>query len=256
MGVYWLEQTEADVPAENQWLGANETICLSSMRFAKRRDDWRLGRWTAKHAVAAHLGLSTDLHALAKIEILAASSGAPEVFVQGQPADIAISLSHRDRAALCAVGSAGTSIGCDLEIIEPRGDEFLADYFTDNEKSLIARASVGARPLLLTLLWSGKESALKALHAGLRLDTRCMCVTPVDGWAFPSAELAQDRGQLPESTSPEGWRPLQVRYSGGRIFRGWWRLQDGLVRTAVSDPPMESIGKCSSPSHAEACTSA
>jgi hypothetical protein len=36
------------VPAENDWLSAIEGVCLNSMRFAKRRNDWRLGRWTAK----------------------------------------------------------------------------------------------------------------------------------------------------------------------------------------------------------------
>ena len=34
MNVYWLEQTEADVPAENDWLSANEAVWLSDMRFA------------------------------------------------------------------------------------------------------------------------------------------------------------------------------------------------------------------------------
>ena len=38
--VYWLEQTEADVPAENDWLSAGEIRRLSDMRFAKRRGDW------------------------------------------------------------------------------------------------------------------------------------------------------------------------------------------------------------------------
>ncbi len=241
MDVYWLEQTEADVPAGNHWLSRNEAISLSGMRFAKRRADWRLGRWTAKLTAAARLNLSTDLHALTNIEICAASSGAPEVFVHGQPAGVAISLSHRDRTALCAVGPAGASLGCDLETIEARSDAFLADYFTDNEKMLVARAPVEARALLLALLWSGKESALKALHVGLRLDTRCLCVTPDDGWTSSPGEAPLDRPPVPGSTNPEGWCPLQVRYSGGRVFHGWWRSQDGFVRTAVSDPGMKSM---------------
>ena len=29
MDVYWLEQTEADVPAENQWLSAREMLRLA-----------------------------------------------------------------------------------------------------------------------------------------------------------------------------------------------------------------------------------
>src|SRR5208283_2826825 len=95
MDVYWLEQTEADVPAENQWLSAGEMLCLAGLRFAKRRTDWRLGRWTAKRALAAHLNLPADLSALANIEIQAATSGAPEVYLLNQPASVTISLSHR-----------------------------------------------------------------------------------------------------------------------------------------------------------------
>ncbi|HEX9112668.1 MAG TPA: hypothetical protein VF845_14405, partial [Terriglobales bacterium] len=94
MNIHWLEQTEADIPAENQWLNANEILRLNAMRIPKRRADWRLGRWTAKHAVAACLNLPTEPSTLADIEIRAASSGAPDVFVGAEPAGIAISLSH------------------------------------------------------------------------------------------------------------------------------------------------------------------
>jgi 4'-phosphopantetheinyl transferase len=240
MDIYWLEQTEADVPAGNQWLSAKETICLSGLRSAKRRADWRLGRWTAKHAVAACLGLSTDLHSLGDIEIRAASSGAPEVFLQDQPADISISLSHRDRTALCTVGPAGTSFGCDLEAVESRSEAFVADYFTVDERALIARTPVEQRPLLLALLWSGKESALKALRVGLRLDTRCMCVSPDDGWAQSEGKESRELCRVDPATNPDGWRALHIRYSGGCVFGGWWRFQDRLVRTAVSDLPLRT----------------
>ncbi len=240
MDIYWLEQTEADVPAENQWLSAKETICLGGMRFAKRRADWRLGRWTAKQALAACLNLPTDPHALANLEIRAASSGAPEVFLHGQPADIAISLSHRAGTALCTVGAPGTNFGCDLETIEPRSAAFVADYFTANEKVLIAQASVEWRPLLVALLWSGKESALKALRVGLRLDTRSMCVSPGDRWP-PAAGSWQDLCAPPRlATNFDTWHPMRVRYSDTRTFSGWWRFQDDLVRTVVSDPPLRA----------------
>ena len=42
--VYWLEQTEADIPAKNDWLSPNEAVRLNGMRFAKRRADWRGAR--------------------------------------------------------------------------------------------------------------------------------------------------------------------------------------------------------------------
>lgn len=238
MDISWLEQTEADVPTENQWLSTKERICLSGMRFAKRRADWRLGRWTAKHAVAACLNLPTDIRALADIEIRSAPSGAPEVFLQGRPPDVAISLSHRDGTAFCTVAHAGTSFGCDLETIEPRSDAFVADYFTASEKALIARTPVEHQPLFVAVVWSGKESALKALHLGLRLDTRCVCVRLVDGLPRPGGKEWHDLCPDPVASNPDGWRPLSVHCSDGPIFGGWWRSQDHLVRTTVSDLPL------------------
>ena len=248
VNIFWLEQTEPDVPADNQWLCANEIFRLAAMRIPKRRADWRLGRWTAKQAVAACLNLPTDLPALANIEIRAAISGAPEVFLHNRPADIAISLSHRAGTALCSVAPLGATFGCDLELIEPRSDAFVADYFTVDEKAIIHRTSVAERALVLALLWSGKESALKALRVGLRLDTTSMCVSPSDDWPQTSTEWDPI---LPEATNPDGWRPLQVRYSAGQVFGGWWRAQNGLVRTVVSNPllpiPLRARGALSVP---------
>jgi 4'-phosphopantetheinyl transferase len=239
MDISWLEQTEVDVSTENQWLSTEERICLSGMRFAKRRADWRLGRWTAKHAVAACLNMSIDIRPLANIEILAAPSGAPEVFLQGRPAEVAISLSHRDGTALCTVAPAGTSFGCDLETIEPRSDAFVADYFTASEKALIARTPVDHQPLLVALVWSAKESALKALHLGLRLDTRCVCVCvcPADPLPQTSGKEWQHLCPGTVASNSDGWHPLSVHCSDGPVFGGWWRSQDQLVRTIVSDLP-------------------
>jgi phosphopantetheinyl transferase (holo-ACP synthase) len=76
----------------------------------KRRADWRLGRWTAKHAVAACLNLPDEPSTFADIEIRAASSGAPEVFLQDRQAEIAISLSHSSGTALCTLGTTGNQL--------------------------------------------------------------------------------------------------------------------------------------------------
>jgi 4'-phosphopantetheinyl transferase len=216
MDVYWLEQTTADLPAHDDWLSAAEAARSRAMRFAKRRADWRLGRWTAKNAVAAHL----HLQSLASIEILAAPSGAPEVFVAGEPAPVSISLSHRGGRAVCAVAAAGVLLGCDLEIVEPRSEAFAIDYFTGEEQTLVARVPVFDRPRILALLWSGKESVLKALRTGLRLDTRSVSVDPI-GALLPAAE--------------ETWHPLHGHYAG-QDFPGWWQQTGDLMRTMVAVP--------------------
>jgi len=243
MNVYWLEQTEADVPKENDWLSVGEAVRLNAMLFAKRRADWRLGRWTAKRALSVILDLPALPQVFKRIEIRAAASGAPEVFFDSQPAAVTISLSHRAGIAACAVAISSLKMGCDLEMIEPRSDAFVADYFTLEEQELVAHASATERDRLLALLWSGKESALKALREGLRLDTRSVIVIPC-GLSF----------------DPNRWSQLRVRYTGGRraggrdtgdrstgdhylgdqIFHGWWQHADNIVRTVVAAPPPHS----------------
>ncbi|MGB7437295.1 MAG: 4'-phosphopantetheinyl transferase superfamily protein [Candidatus Acidiferrum sp.] len=223
MEVYWLEQTEADLPTADDWLSPNEQALLNVMRFAKRRSDWRLGRWTAKNALALYflyLKLPADSQVLAKLEIRSASTGAPEAYFGNHPATATISLSHRAGIAACAVTMSSVELGCDLEMVEPRSDAFIADYFTAAEQSFIAQASAADRPRLIAMVWSAKESLLKALHEGLRLDTRSVIVKPGDA-VFDL----------------HGWGPMQVHYVDRRTFRGWWQQADGIVRTVVAAPP-------------------
>jgi 4'-phosphopantetheinyl transferase len=226
MNIYWLEQTESDLPLEDDWLSATEILCLNAMRFPKRRADWRLGRWTAKNAVASYLRRSQETYRLAEIEIRPASSGAPEVFLDYHPADITISLSHREGIAACAAACGDVLLGCDLEIIEPHSNAFLGDYFTDEEQALFADAD--NKNLVSTLLWSAKESALKAFHTGLRLDTRSVVV-----------QLPQQQHGA-QVAGESIWTRLEVRHQDGRILNGWWQHSGKLVRTMVSDPVSSS----------------
>jgi 4'-phosphopantetheinyl transferase len=230
--VYWLEQTEADLPTENGWLSATEVTRLSGFCVPKRRADWRLGRWTAKRAVAAYLTVSPRPSALASIEIRPAPSGAPEVFIEDQPADLTVSLSHRGGVAACAVTPSGYMLGCDLELVEARSDAFVADYFTSEEQALIAQADAADRFLLVTLLWSAKESALKAMRTGLRLDTRSVIVN-----LGPASMVAEALSPtFREVSAGTLWHPLQVSHTGGKIFHGWWQRKGGVLRTLAAHP--------------------
>jgi 4'-phosphopantetheinyl transferase len=240
LDIYWLEQTEADLPAEDDWLSENDSIRLNALRLAKRRGDWRLGRWTAKRALAACLNLPPHARDLAGIEICPAASGAPEAFVANQPAAVTISLSHRDGVAACAVALSDVALGCDLEIIEPRSDSFIADYFTTEEQTLLARAPVADQPRLVALLWSAKESALKALRTGLRLDTRSVIASPIDALRCEGenkVECLQNSAlTLGASAVRNSWRPLHVQHER-QTFLGWWQRTGNLIRTVVATPP-------------------
>ena len=239
MSIFWLQQTVADLPTDNAWLCANERLRLSAMKFTKRRNDWRLGRWTAKCAIAAYLGWRTESSVLDRIEIRAATSGAPEAFIAEQRAALGVSLSHCAGRAIAAVVSSA-AVGCDLETIEPRLDAFVRDYFTSEEQLLVENMPAPSRPALVTLLWSAKESALKALGHGLRLDTRSISVNG-QGMSrhLPAGfQMARDQGNQHALCGPgqAGWLPLQVCCrDSGRTFYGWWETNSDLVRTLVTD---------------------
>ena len=221
MDVYWLVQSAGDVPLGDEWLSGSERARLDGLRIPKRRADWRLGRWTAKCAVSAFLNLPRDPEALAAVELRPAPSGAPQVFLHGRPAPAELSLGHSAGTGLCAIAPSGAEVGCDLETVEPRSPAFLADYFTDDERNLVARTPAASRDQLLTLLWSAKESALKAMRCGLRLDTRSVNAVP--------ARFLQTHG--------EEWRRVSVAHISGRMFHGWWRESRSVVYTVVADPP-------------------
>ncbi len=222
MNVYWLEQTQANLPSENDWLGPNEVLRLEAMHFPKRRADWLLGRWTAKHAVASCLGYSTAAGKLSVLEIRAASSGEPEAYFDGAPLPISISISHRADIGLCIVGPADARLGCDLELVEEHSQAFAEDYFTAEELALISQNSPSRRALLLSLLWSAKESTLKAVHEGLRLNPRSISI---------SLDLAAG------SSGAMAWSPLQVNAGNGSKFSGCWCQSGDLLRTIVAVAP-------------------
>jgi len=231
MHVHWLEQTFAEVSPDTDWLCPAERAQLEAMRIAKRREDWRLGRWTAKHAVAAHLDLPLLPSALAAIEIRPAASGAPDVFIDDRAALVSVSLTHRDGRAVCAIAPAGTRLGCDLEVVEPRCRAFVADYFTPAEQELVARVPGAERLGVLALLWSAKESTLKALREGLRLDPRSVEVNLGEDAV---AALAVNRSRVP-SSPVEVWHKLSTRFQQ-QLFYGWRQCDDEFVLTMVSAP--------------------
>jgi 4'-phosphopantetheinyl transferase len=221
----YLVRSAAEVPPDDLWLDASEACRLASLAVPKRRLDWRLGRWTAKQALAAVLGVQPAAAALAALQIHAAADGAPEAYVAGRPAAWNVSITHRDRMAACALAPSGTQIGCDLEAIEDHSAAFVADHCSASEQALLSRCTAATRPAYVSLIWSAKESALKALRTGLR--------------ASPAAYTVRLRQALPR----DGWRPLHVEAPDGAVLYGWWRRDALRVLTLVTipagEPPLE-----------------
>lgn len=215
--IHWLTQHLSDVPETNEWLSTSEQDTLDKLKIPKRQMDWRLGRWTAKRLLASHFQTNHDLEDFSRIEIRAASDGAPEVFFKTQPARVSISISHSNGCGFCACSPPKLALGCDVEAVEKRGEAFIEDYLTAEEQDWVFSNPLENHPLLATLLWSAKESTMKALRQGLRLDTR-------------SVEI-----HLNES-SDNGLSPFTAVFKKKKqTFTGWWRVYDKFVLTVVTE---------------------
>lgn len=213
----WAVQRRGDVPPGVDWLTAAEKETLERFRFIKRRADWRLGRWTAKRAVCAFLGGSNG-PGVGEVEVISNPDGIPEVRVAGRSDAVTISISHAGGVGLCAVSDPGRAVGCDVETVEIRRESFMADYFTEDEKGFVTGLDPADRPLFVTLIWSAKESTLKAIGKGLSRDTRTVNV------------------RVSRAPGAGGWSGLDAKSSDpAGAFRGWWRTDGGSVFTIVAD---------------------
>jgi hypothetical protein len=198
--VGWLTRWLADVPPDDGWLSPGEREVLAGLRVEKRRSDWRLGRFTAKTAVARWLGVP-----ISHVEIVAAADGAPEARLDGGAAPVSPSLSHHAERALVVVGDAATSLGCDLELIEPRSRAFVSDW------SLRQSARWSTVPVRAATWWPtshGPPSRPLPRCAGRACASTCD--TP---WRSPTAST---RGARAGSRSPSpGVMMAGARRAGG-----------------------------------------
>ena len=211
----WLTRSLVDVPGGDHWLTSGERDVLAGLRFPKRRADWRLGRWTAKAAV----GLWLDV-APASVAVLSGPDGAPAAWIGDAPAPVALSLSHRGGRALAVVARAGCTVGCDLELIEPRSGAFVAEWLAPDEQRRAAAAAATDRARLVNAIWTAKEAAAKVRREGLRLDLRT-AVTHLDG----------------AGVDQPGWRPSRVDWEAEEHrTSGWWRAEPRWVMAVASEP--------------------
>ncbi len=222
--IYWmLAHSDPAILTAAQVLSPSELQRFFAFRFPKRRDEWFQGRWTAKtltHSLPAY-----QHYPLNQIEICNAPEGAP--FLQlpdrAAPAEC-LSISHSGNLAVCALAPGlELQVGADLEKVEAHTETFILDYFTPTERQLVERCSSESRSTLVTLIWSAKESMLKALGVGLRRDTRMVEVQGLDGALPGGEEVAR-------------WQKLQVaeQPASGKTWAAWWQRRDPFVLTLAA----------------------
>ena len=226
----WLAVSETELPAGSRWLSPAEERRAVAMRFPKRRSEYLLRRLAGKRAVATSLGWPWSAARLSRIEVLNHPGGAPYAVVDGSPLLRELSLTDRAGWAVALITASPdvAGVGADLELVQPRSGRFVADYLSAAEQAAVARCrSEAERHLLANLVWSAKESAVKALHVGLRIDTRLIEVSVREGRRRPGSPAAAVTGA--------GWLPLRIVYAGVTPLPGWFR-RDGDFLLTVAAP--------------------
>lgn len=204
------------IATDEGWVDPGLARRLATFPYTKRREEARLGRWTAKVTIARSLGLEPQLSTLRDIVVSNAPDGAPEASVVGRPLEAVIAMTDRADWAVCAVSPGSHRIGCDLELVEPRSTAFVRDYFTRDEQNCVAASR--SPDLVANLIWSAKESALKVLRTGLRRDTRSVTVEVLD-------------------VEQAGWQQLAVVSEEGQRFPGWWIRFGRFLLTVTGEVP-------------------
>jgi len=155
---------------------------------------------------------------------------------------VSLSISHSHGYAICALiashegDSAGVrgvryALGCDIEFIEPREDNFVRGFFAAEEMAAVATVAGEQHAMLVTAIWSAKEAVLKALREGLRIDTRRI-ICRFQGFDAPQ-EWTPFEAVLDAELVTQFPGPLtDVRGSEGAIgWSCWWRVHERFVLT-------------------------
>ncbi len=232
--VLWLVSAAADDPAlaagvaPGSLLAADEAARLATLKIAKRRRDWLLGRATAKALLQAWLAQEIVAPSAANLIIHSETTGVPTPWLADSrgraPLPVSLSISHCDGHALCALidrrgAATAVSLGADMEKVEPRAGSFVADYFTPGEVAQVQRATDADHDAVVTAVWSAKEAVLKAVQLGLSVDTRAVDI---------------DLGGRPPS---HDWQPLRIGWdarlaqSPDAALTGLWRQWGPYILT-------------------------
>ncbi len=108
--------------------------------------------------------------------------------------------------------------GIDIEKVEKREPGFYWDYFTEKEIDSAGRFPLSGEEYY-TLLWSAKESVVKALKTGLRIDVR-------------KIEIFPQRFDRETFTNPYIWSSFSCRVSEmDGNWMGFWQMREDFIMT-------------------------
>jgi len=148
------------------FLSSEELIIWQKKNHNRKKMEWLSARFSAKIAALEWL---KEVHNIElppdKIIILNSLSGVPHFKLPLHLESPNLSLSHTDGKGLAAI-SYSSFIGCDIEKVKKRHPNFKKVFLTVKEIELWFQAEdIGNlnNDLVETLLWSAKESVIKAI---------------------------------------------------------------------------------------------
>ncbi len=165
-------------------LGRSERRVFAGLKLPPSASaSWLIGRAVAKDAVRLRLGAGLTM---ADVAIAPNPDGKPEALLpagQGRPP--AVSLAHKDFAAVAAAADAASvaGVGVDIELLGTMYPGLVDDAFNSHERALIEAAARGAgAPVDQWRLsaWAAKEAVGKALGKGVLGGPRSIEVLAVD----------------------------------------------------------------------------
>ena len=159
-------------------LPPHERARAAGFALASRAVQFRLGRTAARTLAAERLGLSATA-----VPLLVGADGAPEV------AGLSVSIAHTGGPAAALAAVADGPVGVDVERVAPRRPDLWTRITRDDERPLLD-ALGGPTDEAQTLLWTLKESVLKAQRTGFRAAARSVRLALSADGAAPDAGLA------------------------------------------------------------------
>lgn len=152
---------------------------------ATKRKDWLAGRYAAKKAVRHYLK-KEYFQDIPLRDIVIKSNKKEGVMFLTPPGEVekelCLNISHCGGRGVAIL--ARGPVGVDIERTRCFRKEILNAFLTPKEQFFVERFISSEQDLLATLLWSFKESYLKALRKGLIIHPRTIEVVLDDKWQF------------------------------------------------------------------------
>ncbi|MBI4860254.1 MAG: 4'-phosphopantetheinyl transferase superfamily protein, partial [Candidatus Riflebacteria bacterium] len=157
-------------------LAPDETIRASRLAQRSRRVEYVLGKLLTRRVLAFHGGLAAG-----SPRFVARPGGKPEL----PGMDLGFNLSHK-RGLLALAVARGAEVGVDVETVQGKDPKMAHRVFAPPEIALVESIPRERRALAFTVLWTLKESYIKARGKGLSI--------PLGSFHF-TGELASRLGE-------------------------------------------------------------